>query len=1106
MYDVKPLFSDKYLAKKFVHLELFKIADLDKKRDTISRWQKSLRNSAIAQSKEESLQGSFLQQFFVEILGYDNQKQDAAWTLEIEQKTLDNKKMDGALGFFKIDKGAIFADVRVVIELKNALTDLDKPQQRKEDKRTPVQQAFDYANSLGGSCRWIIVSNFKEIRLYFQTDRTRYQKFEILNLHKEEEFKQFYFLLNHARLISETGDSVTDKLYFERQAEEIAICENFYQDYKQARLDFFHSLKAYNPAVAELVLLNKAQKMIDRIIFVHFCENYNLISSYFLRSLIENAKRDVLVREKDKIYRRLRFLFEAINEGHPELEINKFNGGLFAEDDVLNSLAIDDAILEPVLKLVEYDLASDLGVNILGHIFEQSISDIEELKAEITGEVLDKKQGKRKKDGIYYTPDYITRYIVEEAIGGWLKDRRTELNEAALPELTEADLASSRIIERGKNKGKFECNAAITAHLDFYDAYKIVLEQIKVVDPACGSGAFLNQAFDFLYTEGKRVNEKIAQLRCGQFSALDLGKQILENNLFGVDLNEESIEITKLSLWIKTANRYRELTTLDFTIKCGNSLIDDESVAGNKAFVWEKEFKAVMEQGGFDIVIGNPPYLRLQGLKDAHFKQSLFYEKHYQAATGNYDIYVLFLEKAYQLLAANGNASFILPHKWLISEFGQGIRKVFIANNAVAKIDHFETHLVFEEATTYTCITTLTKKLTDNLQFRRVNPKQLKENKQSYTIVNYETLSADNWNLGKIEVTNLLNKLNQQPLKVSDVFEKIFQGIATSADNIYLIKGSKEGDLIKGYSKQLDRDVILEADFMKPLLKGEDISRYKKLSNQYYVMFPYLLNDDKAKPMTEDYIKTTFPKAYSYLKENEADLRAREHGKMNHDNWFLYIYPKSLTLFSKQKIISSEISLGSSMTYDENGAFYHATTVYSFIKKEEIKESYKYYLCLLNSSVLWFFLQNTGTVLRGGYFRFQTKYLMPFPLPQSPDDVTPFIEKTDIMLTQNKALQLQITVFLNFLQGELKLQKITGKLQTYYQLNWAEFKAELKKGKVDLAKLSLDEREQWLAKFETAKQKAVAIKTCIAQTDKEIDAMVYALYGLNAADIAIIEK
>jgi len=181
--------------------------------------------------------------------------------------------------------------------------------------------------------------------------------------------------------------------------------------------------------------------------------------------------------------------------------------------------------------------------------------------------------------------------------------------------------------------------------------------------------------------------------------------------------------------------------------------------------------------------------------------------------------------------------------------------------------------------------------------------------------------------------------------------------------------------------------------------------------------------------------------------------------------------------------------------------------IYISVRVESaIKESYKYYLCLLNSSVLWFFLQNTGTVLRGGYFRFQTKYLMPFPLPQSPDDVTPFIEKTDIMLTQNKALQLQITAFLNFLQGELKLQKITGKLQTYYQLNWAEFKAELKKGKVDLAKLSLDEREQWLAKFETAKQKAVSIKTCIAQTDKEIDAMVYALYGLNAADVAIIEK
>jgi hypothetical protein len=1018
--------------------------------------------------------------------------------------------MDGALGFFTINK-TIQADVRVVIELKNAKTDLDKPQTRKNDNRTPIQQAFDYANSLGGTCRWIIVSNFLEIRLYYQTDRTRYQSFEFATLDKEDKFKQFYFLLHKTRLINQTGDSITDKLYSDRQAEEIEISKKFYSDYKQARLSFFQSLKTYNPTIDELILLNKTQKLLDRLLFIHFCEDYNILDTYTLRNLIDNAQKDVWNRDNDKIYRRICALFSAINEGYPELRINKFNGGLFADDEVFNCLVVDDVILKPVLALIDYDLASDLNVNILGHIFEQSISDIEELKADISGENFDKKQGKRKKDGIYYTPDTITRYIVEEAIGGWLKDRREELNEAALPELTIEDMDSIKTISSGKNKGKFVCNDNVQAHIDFYEAYKTMLENIKVVDPACGSGAFLNQAFDFLYIEGQRVNKDFEQLQPIQATTFDLNnrlsKQILHNNLFGVDLNQESVEITKLSLWLKTANRYNPLTSLDNNIKCGNSLIDDVSVAGDKAFVWELEFKAVMDKGGFDVVIGNPPYLRLQGLKDAHYRQSLFYEKNYQAATGNYDIYVLFLEKAYKLLDNKGISSFILPHKWLISEFGVGIRKLFVTNKAVEKIDHFESYFVFDEVTTYTCITTLSKKAKDAFQFRRVNPKELSEKNSNYTAISYELLSSENWNLGEQEVTNLLNKIKQQPLKVLDVFEKIFQGIATSADSVYLIQGKKEGGFINGYSKQLNKNVTLEADFMKPFLKGEDVSRYKPLDNQYYVIFPYLLTDNKAKSMTEDYISESFPKGYAYLKENEDILRARENGGFDNENWFLFSRKQGVSEVEQAKIITPDISLGSSMSYDETGNFYHSTTIYSFIKKEEVKESYKYYLCLLNSSILWFFLQHTGTVLRGGYFRFKTKYLLPFPLPKAPDDVSPFITKANIMLEQNKNLQQLQSAFLSFIQADLKLQKLSTKLQRYYELSWDEFKTELKKSKVDLNKThSLHKVREWQGLFEAEKQQALVIKTIIGQTDKEIDKLVYDLYGLTADDITIIEN
>jgi hypothetical protein len=590
-------------------------------------------------------------------------------------------------------------------------------------------------------------------------------------------------------------------------------------------------------------------------------------------------------------------------------------------------------------------------------------------------------------------------------------------------------------------------------------------------------------------------------------SSFDLDKQILENNLFGVDLNQESVEITKLSLWLKTANRYNPLTSLDNNIKCGNSLIDDVSVAGDKAFVWELEFKAVMDKGGFDVVIGNPPYLRLQGLKDAHYQQSLFYENNYQAATGNYDIYVLFLEKAYKLLANNGISSFILPHKWLISEFGIGIRKLFSTNKAVEKIDHFESYFVFDEVTTYTCITTLSKKAKDAFQFRRVNPKELSEKVSNYTAISYELLSSENWNLGEQAVANLLQKINKQALKVSDVFEKVFAGIQTSADSIYLIKGEKEGNFIKGYSEQLKKTVILESDFMKPLVKGDDVSRYKSLNNRYYVIFPYLLNNGKVKPMIENDIKVNFPKSYQYLKENEIFLRNREKGKFDNDNWFLFGRQQGLVEVNKTKFVSPDITLGMNLSCaDETVCIKNGA--YGIIISDDFKDCEKHFLAITNSSLMWFFLKKTGAILRGGYFRFNTNYIYNFRFPEKSSVLQSDLStKANTMLEQNKTLQQLQTAFLSFVQADLKPQKLSTKLQRYYDLSWDEFKTELKKSKVDLNKThSLNKVREWQELFEKEKQQALAIKTLIEQTDKEIDHLVYALYGLTADDIAIIEN
>ena len=154
-----------------------------------------------------------------------------------------------------------------------------------------------------------------------------------------------------------------------------------------------------------------------------------------------------------------------------------------------------------------------------------------------------------------------------------------------------------------------------------------------MLDPACGSGAFLNEVFDCLYREGQTINYELTRLSGGQAHLFKWDTHILKNNIFGVDINKESVELTKLGLWIKTANRNEKLTYLDDNIRCGNSLIDDPSVSGELAFKCEEEFNEIMKKGCFDVVVGNPPYLRIQGLKEHYKEETLFIESNYKSAT-----------------------------------------------------------------------------------------------------------------------------------------------------------------------------------------------------------------------------------------------------------------------------------------------------------------------------------------------------------------------------------------------------------------------------------------------------------------------------------------
>jgi type I restriction-modification system DNA methylase subunit len=1022
----------------------------------------------IRDSKEEEYQEGFMRDLFVNVLGYTLKPKDN-YNLVLEKKNVkDSKKADAAI--------AIDNKIFGVIELKGTyVTDLSSVE----------TQAFGYKVNHTKDCIYVITSNFEKLRFYIDNtiDHIEFNLFTLT----EQEFKLLYLCL----AFENVKNQIPKKLKEGSLSQEEEITKQLYKDYSLFKRELFQDLTKQNPQFEPLELFKKSQKLLDRFLFLFFAEDRNLLPPNSVRLILTQWKQLKDLDAYSPLYERFKKYFGYLNTGFKgkQYDIFAYNGGLFKPDEVLANIVIDDELLyKHTLKLADYDFVSEVDVNILGHIFENSLNELDEVKTQLEGTAIDKSTTKRKKDGVFYTPKYITKYIVENTVGKLCEEKKTALS----------------IIETDYFTDKKRQKKTIKPLVEKLKQYRDWLLQLTICDPACGSGAFLNEALNFLITEHGYIDELEAKLFGDAMVLSDVENSILENNLFGVDLNEESVEIAKLSLWLRTAQPNRKLNNLNNNIKCGNSLIDEPEIAGDKAFHWESEFPAVFEKGGFDVVIGNPPYVRKQGLMEHYPEMCVYYESKYVSATANYDLYALFMEASYKLINNKGIVSFILPHKFLISDFGEGIRTFFKENTAVENLVHFGSELVFKDAATYTCIVDLTKTSKENVKFKKVNPTNLHE-PFVWDTMSYSNLCSSNWDLQSESVFEVIEKFKQQPFKVDDVFDKIFQGIATSLDAVYVFKGEDKGSFIKGYNEKFDYHFEIEKEMVNPVFGGRDIFKYQTPEINNYVIFPYHLNNHEAKPMQEDYISKNLPKAYSYLKHFEKEIKGRERGRMNIDKgWFLYIYPKNLPYFQNPKIMTREISLGCNMTYDEKGDNYHNTKVYSFIKNKQFDVDEKYYLGILNSKVMWFFLKNTGSEYGGGYYVFKTNYLKPFPLPEISENSDLMIDNVNQILSSNKNLQEVSSKFQRTLKREFEiLEKLPKKLENWYELTFADFIMELKKKKIVL---SFEEEGKWEDYFLPEQQKALEIKAQITKTDKEIDAMVYELYDLTDEEIAIVEN
>jgi len=1040
---VNNLFNQKILAKKAEEEVDLSKHNFSERRKALNKWINNLENGILDKSKEEEFQGEFLYDIFTTVLRAVN-KSDGKneWNLERETKTkLDGQKADGVLGFFDTDGKK---DVRAVIELKGAKVSLDVRQKRVGDTRSPVEQAFGYAPKYGSSCQWVIVSNYKEIRLYRQTEMNEYQVFFLEDLKDDLEFKKFIYVLSFYSLVgTEKKKAKTIELSEEYQKNQSEIEKKFYNEYKAIRLHIFENMRKNNPAVNENTIIEKVQKLLDRFLFICFCEDKGLLPNEIFYKTLEKGKNFGDVFEVFKM------LCNWINLGNPRENISHFNGGLFKNDDVLESLYVDNEVFEEMKKISEYDFDSELNENILGHIFEQSISDIEDLKKELNGEEFDKKKGKRKKDGIFYTPKYITKYIVENSIKNWLDDKRKELGEDKLPELSEADFeikySSKKSDERiySKNYKK---------HIEFWTKYREAVKNIKVVDPACGSGAFLITAFEYLLNYNNYLDDKIFDLTGTKDLFSDTTKEILQNNIFGVDLNKESVEITKLSLWLKTANKNKTLATLENNIKCGNSLIDDVEIAGELAFNWEKEFSQVFKNGGFDVVVGNPPYVFARDNFSEIEKN--YYIKNYVSSNYQINTYILFMEKSFKLLKNKGYASMIVPNSWLMMYSGKGIREYILENIKLLEIVNLAGHS-FENVNVETVIYFGYKEKGEFVTRVLLNKGKefiYSHSKNSISFINEEE------KLFKVFSDEYSEEINK----------KIFKN-SIALDEIVEIKaGLQAYEKGKGIPKQTEEDV-------------------------------------KNRPY--DYTYKFDEETYKYLEGNNVGRYS-----INWSGQYLkygenLAAPRSVELFNGKKIIIREITgafpKNIISTYTEEFYLYNRSNI-GIIEKEGKKIDLKYILVVLNSTLIsYYFMKNTAKSVRKLFPKIILNDLRKFPFKEiSLQEQQHFIEKADKMLFLNKNLQEISQKFQRMIMRELGLEKISTKLQNWYLLNFDEFIKELSKVKV---KLSLSQKADWEDYFIAEKSKAETLNNEITKTDKEIDGMVYELYGLSEEEVKVVE-
>ena len=1174
----KPLFRLDALKPK---LDAFKPAG-SAKSQALGKWRDLIVSGKIDKFKETEILPDFISDIFQNTLGYHSavDNPDRHTILRENLIVIDGKRADAALGVFNGD-----ARFLAVLEGKGPLDPLDRPFAGR--KMSAVDQGFRYAINL--KCDWVLVTNLKEIRLYHKgNDYAHYERFETALLADDDALrKRFLFLLGAERVVRRDGSCHLPELLSETERIGQQVTVEFYQQYAGIRQHAFDQLCMANPNVPKTEILKATQKLLDRILFCTFAENRGLLPPKTITAAY--AHRDKY--NPRPIWETFRGLFRSIDVGNPGLEIEGYNGGLFAPDALLDGLqeplprplpeagrgenrsateplnlaevgrgekpssspprfgegpgegffaspplTVPDKVCQLFTRLADYDYRDGgdgsqgrpVDVEILGHIFEQSISDLERLHDKLEGRTREGEgenepsKGRRKKEGAFYTPAFITRYIVAQTLGPVIRERFTALKakycragrgfgRPAAQDRQEAGLPKPwpALPEDFETKSANEWTKPQKKELvRFWQEWQDVLSTIRILDPACGSGAFLIEAFNQLHREYDRANAQLRDL--GEASLFDPDTSILQKNLYGVDLNEEAIEICRLSLWIKTARHGHKLTSLDHTIVVGNSIVNDPAVHP-RAFDWDTAFPEVMADGGFDVVVGNPPYIRQEWLAP--------YKPHWQATFASFngiaDIYTYFYELGIKRLRPDGRLGFITSGSWVRGNFGSGLRGFLAKNARLESMVDFGEYQPFEDAEMIRPSIAVFRKAEPGGSMRLFKwltvgepPKILTEVIATAPTMRTDHLGEDTWELESDDVLALRKKLAANRKTLGEfAYGGILRGVLSGLTEVYVVDSAMRDKFVAEDQRS--------AEILKPFLQGTHLRPwYNETSGDY--LLAIASSSDRTWPWSssgenaEEVFAATYPAIHSYLNQfREQAIKRTDQGQY----WWEMRSCSYWSAFEQPKIIWPDISKLPRFSFDDQKHVLGNTCYF-------VPGGDYYLLGILSSWATWFYLSKTAQPLRlrddRWQYRLFTQFMERIPIPEAPEAeqiaIAELAKRCRGFGIERYRLETNVGNRMSSAWGQDAKGKGLGKLNQKAEEWWEQPFVQLGAALKTSFKLTKNPfqspktADEWEPYLRDKKAEHDALTKQLADAEAEINDRVYRLFDLTKEEIALLQR